>query len=156
MSRLPLMVSRGVAGHLAMAVHDHIEKAQRHHQPIPRELPALRDALAAYARQADGDGGEPAALPDPLPQVEPRLLTYRQAAEALAVSERQLKRLVAAGDLPAASVGGCRRIHVADLDRFAHSLAGHVASDGASEGQPGAGGNGAGTLTASTREEPSR
>lgn len=51
-----------------------------------------------------------------------RLLAYPEAAARLAVSERHLKRLVAAGDLPRVRIGAASRIHTDDLERFLTTL----------------------------------
>lgn len=56
--------------------------------------------------------------------VTPRLLTYEAAADALSVSVRQVKRLVADSSLPAVAVGkGAVRIRVDDLEQFVTGLA---------------------------------
>jgi excisionase family DNA binding protein len=45
--------------------------------------------------------------------LEPLLLTARQAAESLGVSEVTLRRLTKAGELPAVQIGfGAKRLHV--------------------------------------------
>jgi excisionase family DNA binding protein len=47
-----------------------------------------------------------------------RLLTYRQAAKVLGVTERTVWSLVNAGTLPAVRFGRCVRIDPADLRAF--------------------------------------
>jgi excisionase family DNA binding protein len=54
--------------------------------------------------------------------VTPLLVDYRAAADALAVSERSVRRLVAARTLPAVDVGGNRRIRTADLVAYVERL----------------------------------
>ncbi|MAT84279.1 MAG: transcriptional regulator [Gammaproteobacteria bacterium] len=55
---------------------------------------------------------------DPIsPQID-RLLTYRQAAEVLGVSERSIWTLVDQGTLPAVRFGRSVRIDPADLRAF--------------------------------------
>src|SRR5215217_3904008 len=43
------------------------------------------------------------------------LLTYRETAEALGLSERKVKNLVAEHQLPAVSIGAARRIRTVDV-----------------------------------------
>jgi excisionase family DNA binding protein len=50
--------------------------------------------------------------------MERLLVTPAEAAEALDVSERTLRRLVAEGQLPAVRVRGRLRVRPADLDRY--------------------------------------
>ncbi len=55
------------------------------------------------------------------------LLTKKEAAEAIAVSERTLERLIQAGEIPTVRINGAGfraivRIHRADLERWAESL----------------------------------
>ena len=47
-----------------------------------------------------------------------RLLTYRQAAKSLGVTERTVYTYVVAGELVAIRLGRLRRIDPADLDAF--------------------------------------
>ena len=53
---------------------------------------------------------------EPLPA--PQLMTYRQAAAVLNVSEWLVKSLAARGELKVARIGGCVRIHRDELERF--------------------------------------
>ena len=48
----------------------------------------------------------------------PQLLTYKQAAERLAVCKRQVQRLVARGDIPFVQIGGSVRIPAASLAAY--------------------------------------
>ncbi len=50
--------------------------------------------------------------------LSPSLLTRREAAAFLSVSERKLDQLVAAGQIPRAKIGASVRILRADLDKF--------------------------------------
>ncbi|MCD6033218.1 MAG: Helix-turn-helix domain, partial [Thermomicrobiales bacterium] len=45
-------------------------------------------------------------------------LSAREAAEALGINERTIRRAIARGDLPAAKHGGAFRIAPADLARY--------------------------------------
>jgi excisionase family DNA binding protein len=55
---------------------------------------------------------------EPSPSQIDRLLTYRQAAEVLGVSERSIWTLVDQGTLPAVRFGRSVRIDPADLRAF--------------------------------------
>ncbi len=55
-------------------------------------------------------------VPSPVPVV--LLLTQRQAAEALSLSERKLWGLVHAGEIPVVRVGRMRRYRIADLQAW--------------------------------------
>jgi excisionase family DNA binding protein len=50
------------------------------------------------------------------------LVNYRVAVDAQAVSERSVRRLVAARRLPAVDLGGNRRIRTADLVAYVERL----------------------------------
>lgn len=54
----------------------------------------------------------PAELPAPV------LLTYRQAASVLNVSERLVKQLAASGELAVCRICRCVRIHREELERY--------------------------------------
>jgi excisionase family DNA binding protein len=57
------------------------------------------------------------------------MLSYSQAAEALGVSPRSVRRLVKSGELPAAKVGGSVRIREDALQRFVYESEKRMASD---------------------------
>jgi|GEM_PF-5659333 len=48
-----------------------------------------------------------------------RLLTLRQAAEALAISTRHLRRLAAAGQIRTVRLGRCLRVPASEVERLA-------------------------------------
>ena len=54
-----------------------------------------------------------------------RLLTYRQAAKILQVSDRSVWTLVKSGELKSARIGRCVRIDPRDLDEFVHDSKDH-------------------------------
>lgn len=92
--------------------------------------PADYDALVSVFNQAARSGQErpesPAdaemwSPPEAMPQL---LLTYLDAGRVLGgLSERQVRRLVALGDLPAVTVADrARRIHVDDVTEYAARL----------------------------------
>lgn len=53
-----------------------------------------------------------------MPDAEPLLVTAREAAKRLGVSDKTLRQLVAAGRIPFVSIGVQRRFVVADLVEF--------------------------------------
>lgn len=86
--------------------------------------PELGDLIAALARarpgpavtsvdesSTTGDGGD-----------EKLLLTYREAAGQLAISERHVKRLIAGGRLRRVKLGAAARIHIDDLTAYTDTL----------------------------------
>jgi len=50
--------------------------------------------------------------------ITPRLLTVRQTAAYLAISDRKLWQLTQENRLPAVKIGRCIRYDIADLDSF--------------------------------------
>lgn len=81
-------------------------------------------------------------MPD-MPPIPAMLLTARQTAAALALSERTVFRIIRSGALPALHINGCLRIDTADVRTYVDRLKGappvkvaQVASDvGSGEGQ---------------------
>lgn len=57
--------------------------------------------------------------PKPTTAIQPVLLTIKQAANALQVSDRTVFNLLAAGDLKSVRIGRARRIRTQDLEAFA-------------------------------------
>lgn len=53
-----------------------------------------------------------------MPERSDQLLTVKQVAERLAISEKTVRRLIDAGELPIIRFGRLIRITPADLDRF--------------------------------------
>lgn len=85
----------------------------------PAGVDQLVEVLASRASEGQ-PGTTLGARPQPV-QVEPmsaRLVTYDTAAAMLACSLRQVKRLIAAGDLATVTIGGAKRIAVSDLDDY--------------------------------------
>lgn len=58
------------------------------------------------------------------------LLTYREAAARLAISERHVKRLIKGGHLRRVHLGSAARVHHADLDAYATNLRQEAAACG--------------------------
>jgi excisionase family DNA binding protein len=119
-----LDVPAELAGHLATAMRMHRDWAVRTGVRVPDGFAELEQGFTSRARR-----GQAGTELDDLwvlrqsADVTPRLLTYDQAATALSCSERQVKRLVADGALPAVRVGaGAARIRVTDLDAYVSTL----------------------------------
>jgi excisionase family DNA binding protein len=117
-------VTAELAGHLATALRMHRDWAARTGIRVPAGFAELEQAFTSRARR-----GQPGTALEELwvlrqsPDMTPRLLTYSQTATALSCSERQVKRLVADGLVPAVRVGaGAARIRVSDLDAYVTSL----------------------------------
>jgi excisionase family DNA binding protein len=112
------------AAHLAAAIRAHRDAMRRERHPVPDVLEAIEQRLVARVRTARANGGQARPTGDGIPGVpDPDrmtlLLTFQQAAEALAVSVRTVRRLVAAGHLSVREVASCRRIHRDDVEAFA-------------------------------------
>ena len=81
----------------------------------PLELESLRLLVASEGQAQpildfDADPGDSLAM------------TYEEAARRLAVSSRTVRRLIASGELPRVTIGGCARVTVADLQAFTEGL----------------------------------
>lgn len=106
--------------HLRVAVIRHIATMQRDCVPVPPELIDLTEALnGATERQAVTTFDTSAAGLEDAPV---DAIKYDEAARRLSVSERTVLRLAASGDLPAVSIGGCRRIRTVDLAAYVERL----------------------------------
>ena len=68
----------------------------------------------------------------PREQFEP-LLTLKQVAVVLGLSERSVRRIIQAGDLPAIRVGGSPRIRSADLRAYLDGAPAYYPSEGENE-----------------------
>ncbi len=117
------------ARHLAQALTRHRLRVERDGGAVPESVLVL-ERLARFRVTAGQDGSE---ISGSAPSVDdhgvtPRLLTYRQAADALVCSESTVKRLVAAGELPCVHIGGAVRVRVSDLDRYVAGLGGVAAT----------------------------
>ncbi len=108
-----------VAGHVCIALQQHRKWARTACLAVPDELDELERALAIRARR--GQEGTP--LEDlwsvrHAQTMSPRLLDYAAAATVLGVSERTVKRLVAAGALTPVRVLGAARLRVDQVDDY--------------------------------------
>lgn len=92
-----------------------------------RVIAELEQAGVAWRRPAPASTGQEVQTFVPVADAsdtEPvaELLTYREAAVALGVAERSVRRLVAAGALRAVRLNRLRRIRRCDLDEFIDRL----------------------------------
>ena len=107
-----------VASHLVRALVEHARWCRSNGIAVPATLVALLDQLASA-----GQRWPTMAAPVPDPHDDLMLaLTYEVAARRLGVSERSVRRLVAAGKLRAVDVAGCRRVRASDLARYLEGL----------------------------------
>lgn len=115
-------LSSSVQSHLVRALSSHAQWCRVNAVPVPAEVVVLLEDLTDSRCQSLPSSPRDGASSD----AEAVLLTvdYRAAATRLSVSERTLYRMVAKGELPAVSVGGCRRIRVADLAAYVDGLEG--------------------------------
>lgn len=119
-----------LAAHIGRALKDHVTWCRTNGTPTPPELvgiaPQRLDLLARFVQMLVGTGPERTSLaalgdlPDAAPV--PIAYTFVEAGQLLRVTERQIRRLVQAGELQAISVGGQRRIHRDDLTDYATRL----------------------------------
>jgi len=111
------------ARHLATALGAHRVRVERDGGAVPDAV-LLLEHLARFrvTQGQDGSafGGSDAGADDRV--VTQRLLTFRQAGDALACSESTVKRLVAAQELTAVKIGGAVRVRIADLDEYVATL----------------------------------
>lgn len=99
-----------VAGHLLVALQQHLVWCRRNDVPFPPSLTALLDRLLARRGQELPTAARAAA------GVQPLSVSITTAAEMTGLSTRTLRRRIADGRLPAAQVGRRRVIRVDHLD----------------------------------------
>jgi excisionase family DNA binding protein len=118
-----LNLSKADAGHVAVALAAHLKWWRALGNPVPEAVQELADTCTSAAR----DGLTRSEL-DPLAELveafnmTPLLLTYSQAQTALNCSDRHLRRLIDAGQLPAVVIGGAVRIRTTDLQTYVDTL----------------------------------
>ena len=111
--------------HLAAALKAHTGRLRSEGLPA---VPVLADLGAAMARLAARSGHD---VPDPAVfaamvqdrAMPPLLLTLPQAARALGLGERTLRRLVRSGEVPSVKVGSRVLVRHRDLEAYADGLA---------------------------------
>ena len=124
---MPAEVDEVLRRHLLAAVAAHCRRLRRDGLTPPAGLLAFAISVSnGQARPTlDGSGSHVDSA-----RMGPLAVDYRAAADVLSVSERSVRRAVAAGQLPAVEVAGCRRIRVADLAAFVEALpALHASAD---------------------------
>lgn len=118
------VISKQLAAKLAAAVEMSQRRRRGDGLPVDRELEAfVRALVGAYAGPAGTPFGDSEESSDGEDMTNaPRLLTYEEVSRRLAVSERQVKRLVASGSLDAVHIGTAARVHTDDLRDYMDSL----------------------------------
>lgn len=106
MTPMILMLDDHTRAHLARAIDSHRDWCRVNALPVPPLFHQLSVALAASGGQARPQD----ATPLPTTEHQVMALTYDDAAAVLSVSPRSIRRLVAARELPAISIGGSKRI----------------------------------------------
>lgn len=106
-----------VAGHLALACAEHLRWCRRNGVSAPVEMVELLSVL-----QADSGQGRPSvafeeAVPDRV------LMSYEQAAAALGVSVRTVRRMTRDGRLPVVLIGSRRLIPASAVDEYGRGVA---------------------------------
>ncbi len=111
------------ARHLATALAAHRVRVERDGGAVPDSL-RLLEHLASFrvtgGQEGSVFGASDSGVDDQA--MTPRLLTFRQVADALGVSESSVKRVVDRGELPAVKVGGAVRVRTDDLDSYVAGL----------------------------------
>lgn len=103
-----------LAAHLATAITVHRRSLVDQEYPMPPGLDVLLGQLRTYAARS-GQPSTPLPARDDSRDMDPALLDYPAVSRRLGVSERTVRRLVAAGALPAVRVGNAVRLHPDDL-----------------------------------------
>ncbi|GAA4698029.1 excisionase family DNA-binding protein [Nocardioides nanhaiensis] len=123
-----------LAAHLARALARYVPEATREAKAsgsaVPSELVNLAEFFADCARprqDATWNAVSPPTM-DAAGMTNRLLLTKREAASLLAVSVRQLERLVAGDAIRTVRVGGGVRVRRADLDAYVAGLAAPASS----------------------------
>lgn len=117
-----LDVPRVLAGHLSVALGNHLKWLQRNGYSVPDGLAELQ---ALFRSKASGGQGEPngaVALELVEPRLDPLVLQYAEVARMLRCSPRTVGRLVSSGALPTVKVGGLARVRVVDLNAYVIGL----------------------------------
>lgn len=118
---LALALDAAARRHLAWALEAHARRCRDNGHRLPPALADLRK-LVTGGHERTTLGPDDDMPHDGAVFEAPLLLTFAETGQRLAVSERTVRRLVAAGELPAVEVGGRRRVHVLDLAQYALDL----------------------------------
>jgi len=120
---LVLDIDRALALHMAMALELHARTCRANATPLPAGLVDFAARCWEIARGDDeGPQGPPLDFLARMADSAPMLLTITEAARTLRLSERQVKRLVAAGTIPSVTIDSARRIRADDLAAYVDSL----------------------------------
>ena len=104
-------------GHVAAALKAHVAWCRRQSIPIPAAVVELLSALTMADASGQTRPGNQTAIPTS--DAGAVLISFDAAAARLGVSTRTVRRLVAAGQLHAVTIGSRgRRVHVDDLTTF--------------------------------------
>ena len=108
--------------HLARALDEHRRWCRANGRTMPATLVQLAALLTTTA--PNGQARTTQRDEDDLPDTEPMTLayTFSEAGDLLGISERTVRRLVAAGELQSITVGSLPRIHREDLSDYAQRL----------------------------------
>jgi excisionase family DNA binding protein len=124
-----LVVDPLVAAHLASALTAHLRHLRADGLPVPAAVAELHSRLSQAVRSGQGRTAlDVIAEIGDGPSVSPRLLTLGSTAVALSCSERQVRRLITTGDLPAVMLGSSPRVRLDDLDAYVSGLPQRCAS----------------------------
>lgn len=111
--------------HLSRALSRYVRELRRDGLPVPAEVDELAALLSRVVRSRLETTvlDEQVAAAQHSRMADRLLLTRREAAERLGVSERTIDRLIASGRLPLVHVERAARLRVSDLDAYIQSLA---------------------------------
>lgn len=118
---LLLVLDEATRAHLARALFEHRRRCRINAVRVPPLLVQLASQLEASAQYAVTGGQERTrdAADTMLPQAEPVIaFTTDETARLLSVSPRTVRRMTTDGRLPAIEVGGVRRIHRDDIEKY--------------------------------------
>jgi excisionase family DNA binding protein len=105
---------------VAALISQYIDRRSKNGDPASPGLIAIYRSMSAKAMQGHPGsqvGGRPANR-EPRP-IDPLLVTYKEASAMLSISESTIKRRIREGKLRPVRNGGCARLRVADIQRFA-------------------------------------
>jgi excisionase family DNA binding protein len=113
-TRALLLVDAVIAAHLRAALAAHMRQCHRDAIPVPPELAALLESLAARS----GQERPILATQGDAPDADAVLLGYAAAAARLGISARTVRRRVTEGRIPVVRDGRRRLIRAADLKTY--------------------------------------
>lgn len=108
-----------LTSHLTRALVQHARWCRANGISVPAPLVEMLNELASAGQRRPTVA---APVSDPHDDLMLLAVTYEGAAHRLGVSERSVRRLVAAGKLRAVDVAGCPRIRASDLSDYVEGL----------------------------------